>query len=61
MPGNTTSKTSIKNRLNTKLTKADRNAITECLVKYMVDQDIDIKIIGSSEKLLDELLPMLSK
>ena len=61
MPGNTTSKTSIKNRLNTKLTKADRNAITECLVKHMVDQDIDIKVIGSSEKLLDELLPMLSK
>jgi len=61
MPGNTTSKTAIKNRLNTKLTKDDREAITECLVKHIVDQDIKIKDIGSSEKLLNDLIPRLSK
>jgi hypothetical protein len=61
MPGNTTSKTAIKNRLNTKLTKADRDAITRCLVQHMVDQDMKAGDLGSSDELLDELLPLLSK
>ena len=61
MPKKLTKTTAVKDRLSEKLNPTDRASITDCLIDYMVQNNLQADDLGTFEELLVDLLPMLSK
>ena len=61
MPKKQPKTTAVKDRLSEKLNPTDRASITDCLIDYMVQNNLQADDLGTFEELLVDLLPMLSK